>query len=181
MKNRSGDRFRGIALGLAGIILQVLLLAGCGYHFAGGGASAYPAIRSVFVEAFTNRTSEANADTIFRNSFNSQIVQRGHFRLAASREEADAILKGTIANLQSAPLSYRSTNLSAEDRLTVTLELSFEETRDGRVLWSNSAISLTGDYAVTSVGVTETSRRNALSKLADDTAEKAYRLMMSNF
>jgi hypothetical protein len=38
-----------------------------------------------------------------------------------------------------------------------------------------------GDYPVTTVGVTEGSRKNALTKLANDTAERAYRLMMSGF
>jgi hypothetical protein len=181
MKNRIGDRSQGIALHSVGTVLLVLLLAGCGYQFAGGGKSTYPAIRSVFVEAITNRTSEANADTIFRSAFNTEIVQRGRFKLAPSREAADAVLRGTILNLQASPLSYRTTNLSAEDRLTVTLELSFEEIESGRVLWSNGSVSLTGDYPVSSVGATETSRRNALTKLASDTAERAYRMMMSNF
>ena len=79
------------------------------------------------------------------------------------------------------PLAYKASNLSAEDRLTVTLEISFEERQSGRILWSDSAFSGTGDYPVTTVGVTETSRKNALIKLANDTAERAYRLMMSGF
>ena len=44
-----------------------------------------------------------------------------------------------------------------------------------------AAFSGTGDYPVTTVGVTETSRKNALIKLANDTAERAYRLIMSGF
>jgi hypothetical protein len=181
MENRIGDRrSRETGLRPAVAVLLILLLAGCGYHFAGGG-SAYPAIRSVFVDTFTNRTSEANADSIFRSAFNSYIVQRGHFKLAPSREAADAVFRGTILNLQASPLAYKATNLSAEDRLTVTLELFLEETESGKVLWSNGSVTSTGDYPVSSVGATETSRRNALTKLANDTAERAYRLMMSNF
>lgn len=167
---------------LAGAGIFFLLLAGCGYHFAGGGGETFhPAVRSVYVDAFINRTSEANVDNLLRTAFNSEFVQGGRFKLAVSPAEADAIFKGAIVTLVASPLAYKPTNLSAEDRITVVLELSLEESQTGKVLWSNRSFTSTGDYAVTSVGVTETSRRNALTKLAIDTAERAYRLMLSDF
>ena len=98
-----------------------------------------------------------------------------------SRAQADAVFRGTVLSLVASPLAYKSTNLSAEDRITVVLDLSFEESESGKVLWSNNAFSATGDYAVTLTGVTEASRRNALTKLASDAAERAYRLMIADF
>ncbi len=111
----------------------------------------------------------------------ARLSRNGHFKLARSPGEADAIFRGTILSLQSSPLAYKATNLSAEDRITVTLEISFEERESGRSIWADGAFTGTGDYPVTTVGVTETSRKNALIKLANDTAERAYRLMMSDF
>jgi hypothetical protein len=163
------------------MVLTALLLTGCGYSLQGGRGSFAPGVQTVFVDVFTNNTSEANADSIFRIAFSSLLVQNGHFKLAQSPGEADAILRGTILGLQSSPLAYKTTNLSAEDRLTVTLQISFEERESGKVLWANDAYTGTGDYPVTTVGGTESSRRNALTKLANDTAERAYRLMMSDF
>ena len=165
----------------AGVLLLVLLLAGCGYRFSGGGDAINPAIRTVFVDVFTNRTSEAYADGIFRTAFINRFVQDGRFKLAGSRGEADAICRGTIKMLQVSPLSYKAGNLSAEDRLTILMEISFEERESGRRIWSDGAFTGVGDYPVTTVGATETSRKNALIKLANDTAERAYRLMMSGF
>jgi hypothetical protein len=170
-----------VGSGYAGALILVFLLAGCGYRFSGGGESINPAIRTVFVDLFTNRTSEAYADTIFRSAFISRFVQEGRFRLAGSRAEADAICRGTIKMLQVSPLAYKAGNLSAEDRLTIVLEISFEERESGRRIWSDSAFTGVGDYPVTTVGSTETSRKNALIKLANDTAERAYRLIMSGF
>jgi Lipopolysaccharide-assembly len=163
------------------LLLSPILLAGCGYHFPGGGDAVAPGLRTVFVDVFTNRTSEANADNIFRTAFSNQIVQAGRFKLAPSRDEADVIFRGTILNLQALPLSFKPTNLAAEDRITVTLELSFEERESGRTIWADGAFTGTGDYRVTTVGVTEASRRDALTKLANDTAERAYGLMISGF
>jgi len=182
IKYRSGRHQRAGAAGWISAFLAVLVLAGCGYRFSGTIKSAYPAIKTVYVDVFNNRTGEANVENIFRSAFGSEIVQRGHFRLVSSREEADAVLRGTIADLQTAPLAYKTgTSFSAEDRITVTLELFFEATAGGKTLWSNSAYAGTVDYLVTAVGATETGRRNALTKLASDSAEKVYRLMMSDF
>ena len=165
------------------MVLTALLLAGCGYHLAGGGAeeSVAPGLRTVFVDVFTNRTGEAYAESIFRSAFISRFVQEGRFKLARSRGEADAILRGTILSLQASPLAYKATNFSAEDRITITLEIFFEERESGRTIWENRGYIGTGDYPVTTAGVTESSRKDALTKLAGDTAERTYRLMMSGF
>jgi len=163
------------------MLLAAVLLTGCGYHMAGGEETVAPGLRTVFVDVFTNRTGEAYAENIFRSAFISRFVQEGRFRLARSRGEADIICRGAVRSLQASPLSYKATNLSAEDRITVTLEISIEERESGRTIWANGAFTGAGDYPVTTVGVTEISRKNALTKLASDTAERAYRLMMSGF
>ena len=163
------------------MVLTALLLTGCGYRFAEGEESVSPALRTVFVDVFTNKTSEAYAESIFRSAFISRFVQEGRFKLARSRGEADMICRGTVRSLQAAPLAYKANNLTAEDRITVTLEISFEERESGRVDLGERCLYRDRDYPVTTVGVTEASRKNALIKLANDTAERAYRLMMSGF
>ena len=162
-------------------LLAALMLIGCGYRFAAGEESVDPAVRTIFVDVFTNKTSEAHAENIFRTAFINRFVQSGRFKLSSSRGEADAICRGTIRSLQVSPLAYKASNLAAEERLTITLEISLEERESGRVIWSDGSFTGTGDYTVTSVGVTEASRKNALVKLASDTAERAYRLMIAGF
>jgi hypothetical protein len=181
LKDKREHQPRGIDLCLTGVFLLVLMLSGCGYSFSGMSKSSYPAIQSVYVDTFTNRTSEANLDIHFRTAFGNQIVQQGHFKLASSRGEADAILRGAILSLQAAPLAYKTGSLSAEDRITVIIEIFFQERASGQILWANGSFTGTGDYRVTAVGATEANRRNSIIKLAGDSAEKAYRLMMSNF
>ncbi len=163
------------------LLLASLLFAGCGYRIAGEEESVAPAFRTVFVDTFTNKTGEAYADSIFRSAFIGRFVQEGRFKLARSRGEADMICRGTVRGLQAAPLAYKANNLTAEDRITVTLGISFEERESGRVIWADWSFVGTGDYPVTTVGVTESSRKNALVKLANDSAERVYRLMMSGF
>ncbi len=161
--------------------LIALLLIGCGYHMEGGRGTFAPDVRTVFVDVFKNNTSEANAESIFRTAFNDEIVKNGHFKIASGPGEADAIFRGTVLSMQSSTLAYQTTNLSAENRITVVLRLSFEERSSGKVLWEQETYTATGDYRVTAVGATEFSRREALTKMAKDAAERIYRLMLSDF
>ncbi len=182
MKDREKGRQFLSWLLYAGSVLLVLLLAGCGYRFVGGGDTAYPAIRTVFVDVFANRTSEAYAENIFRTAFINRFVQDGRFKLAGSRGEADAVFHGTIKNLVTYPLAYKASNLSAENRLDIiTGNILRGATERPDSLVEQRLFLVTGDYPVTTVGATETSRKNALIKLADDAAERAYRLLMSDF
>jgi hypothetical protein len=177
-KDKTGRRAAGWGVW---VVLAAVLLAGCGYRLAGTEETIVPSLKTVFVDVFTNKTGEPYAENIFRSAFISRFVQEGRFRLAGSRGEADVICRGTVRSLQASPLSYKASNLSAEDRLTVILEIALEERESGRTIWSDSAFTATGEYPVTTIGITETSRKNALTKLASDTAERAYRLMTSGF
>lgn len=163
------------------LLLASLFVAGCGYRFAGETEPVTSEFRTVFVDTFTNRTGEAYAENIFRSAFIGRFVQEGRFNLSRSRGEADLVCRGIVRSLQAAPLAYKATNLAAEERITVTLEIVFEERASGRAIWSDSFFVGTGDYPVTAAGITESSRRNALVKLAGESAERAYRLMMSGF
>ena len=77
-------------------LLAALMLIGCGYRFAAGEESVDPAIRTVFVDVFTNKTGEAHAENIFRTAFINRFVQSGRFKLGSRRGEADAVCRGTI-------------------------------------------------------------------------------------
>ena len=160
----------------------ILLVAACGYSFKPGGEYIDKGIQTVFVDVFVNKTSEANIENTFRAAFIDQFIQGKRFRIVESADRADAVFKGSIDNLTTGTLSYRTTNLAAEERYTVTLTLSFEERLGSRVIWSYPNLSSIQDYKVSSsTAETQTSRNTALAKLAGDTAERAYRLMMSGF
>jgi len=62
------------------------------------------------------------------------------------------------------------------------LSLTLEAQNPKKVLWTNSSFSGTQDYLMgNNLSVAQANKKNALTKLASDTAERAYRLMMSGF
>jgi outer membrane lipopolysaccharide assembly protein LptE/RlpB len=164
------------------VLYCFLLIAACGYRFIPDGEAFDKRIQKVFVDVFVNKTSEANVENTFRAAFIDQITQGRRFKLAGSPDEADAILKGSIESLTAAALSLQATSLAAEDRITVVLSLTLEAQNPKDVLWANSSLSGTQDYSMgNNLSVAQANKKNALIKLSNDTAERAYRLMISGF
>ena len=172
-------RLRGITV--VTFLLSVFLIAGCGYRFSPGGEYIDKKIKTVFVDTFSNKTSEANIENTVRNSFIDQFIIGGRFTLADRRENADAIFKGSVNSILTSPLSYQSTGLAAGERLSVGMELVFEEQETHKLIWTDKNFTAIQDYTFTDLNTRNTNRTNALTKLSNDGAEKAYRLMMSGF
>ncbi|HYA13507.1 MAG TPA: LptE family protein [Syntrophales bacterium] len=163
------------------VLLTTFLFSSCGYRFNPGGEYIDKTIRTVFIDNFSNRTSEANIENSFRTAFIDQFIIGGRFTLVDSREKADSVFKASINSLTISPMAYQKSVITQEERATITMELTFEDQINKKVIWANKSFSGYQDYTFTDVSTKETNRKNALVKLSNDTAERAYRLMMSGF
>jgi hypothetical protein len=159
-----------------------ILLFGCGYTFAPQGKYIDNRVQRVYVKAFDNKTAQAEIENYFRTAFINQFIQNSRFKIVNSEEAADAIVKGKIINLATSPLSYLKNDLAAEERVTVTLEVTFLENESGKIIWSSKNMTGTVDYALSDdINMLSFNRKSAFNKLAGDMAEKSFNLMMSGF
>ena len=180
----SGKKYKtllGAALLTGFLVIQILILTGCGYRATPGGEYIDKSIQTVFVDNFGNRTSEASVENMIRSALIDQFIKGRRLKLVDRRELADALCRGSIDGVTTAPLSYSKDNLAAEERITVTIEIILEEQAAGKVIWTDKSFSATQDYQFTDMTTRERNRKFALGKLSNDSAEKAYRLMMSGF
>lgn len=161
--------------------LSVFLVAACGYRFSPGGEYIDKKIRTVFVENLANKTSEANFENTVRSSFIDQFIIGGRFTLVERRDNADAVFKGSVNSLTTSPLSYQKSGLASGERLTLGMELVLEEEDTHKIIWNDKNFTAIQDYSYSDINTRQTNRSNALIKLSNDSAEKAYRLMMSGF
>jgi hypothetical protein len=164
------------------ICFATLLFLCCGYSFAPQGEHIDKRIQKVYVESFGNKTPQAEIENYVRTAFINQFIQYSRLKVVGSVEDADATVKGNIINFNTVALSYRANTLAAEERATVTMELTFRERESGKIIWSAKNINGTVEYKLEdNINLFPIIRKSALTKLANDTAEKAFNLMMAGF
>lgn len=166
------------------LIICVLcaILFGCGYSFTSRGESIDNRIQKVYVESFDNKTAQAEIENYVRTAFINQFIQNSRFKIVSSAEGADAVVRGKILNLNTSPLSYIKDGLAAEERAAVIIEVVFQDNSNGKVIWSAKNMTQSVDYKLNDdINLLPATRKQALMKMANDMAEKAFNLMMSGF
>jgi hypothetical protein len=162
-------------------VLYALIIA-CGYTFAPQGEYIDKKIVNIYVTQFENKTAQAEIENYVRAAFINQFIQASRFKIVESIEQADAIVKGSVLPLTTSPIAYRSSTIAAEERATMTLSVSFREKESGKGLWQSPNISGWVDYTVEQdINLLTATRKAAFIKLANDTAEKTFTLMMAGF
>lgn len=164
------------------ICISCALFFGCGYSFAPRGESIDNHIQKVYVDAFENKTDQAGIENYVRTAFINQFIQSSRFKIAPSIEGADGIVRGKILNLYTSTLSHLKSDLAAEERATVIIEVVFEDSANGKTIWESRDMTDSVDYALNEdINLLSNVRKQALMKLSNDMAEKAFNLMMSGF
>jgi hypothetical protein len=158
------------------------VIIACGYAFSPQGEYIDKRIQKIYVGPFDNKTAYADIENYVRSAFIEQFILTQRFKIVESAEIADATIKGSVLSLTTAPLSYRSTTIAAEERATMTLELTFREKENGKDIWKSPGISGTVDYTIGGdINTLPATRKTAFIKLSNDTAEKTFNQMMSGF
>ena len=164
------------------ICFSCSLLFSCGYSFAPRGESIDNRIQQIYVDVFENRTDQAGLENYVRTAFINQFIQNSRFKIAPAIEDADAIVRGKILNLHTSTLSHRKSDLAAEERATIITEIVFEDSTNGKTIWRTKDMTDSVDYALNEdINLLSNVRKQALMKLSNDMAEKAFNLMMSGF
>ncbi|HQL01631.1 MAG TPA: LptE family protein [Smithellaceae bacterium] len=167
---------------LAATAALCVVLSGCGYTFAPQGEHIDSSLRRIYVEPFVNQTAQSDLDNLVRAAFIDQFLQTSRFTVVQSLAEADASVSGAVTNLNTAPLSYRRSMLAAEERAVMVIQVSFIDRKSGKTIWSSRQVRNTIDYELEDdINSIVNTRKAAYEKLAQDTVERAFNLMMSNF
>ena len=159
------------------LLFLSLLILGCGYHF-NGVSDSLSGIRKIYVGNFPNKTDEAYLENIFRNALIDQFIRGNQFQVVGDETEADAVIRGTVLRISTSHVAYEDADLGAEERVSLTVQIVFEDRETGRTLWEDRNFSDTEDYLVMN---SLESKKKALIKLSNDMAERAYRLMIAGF
>jgi outer membrane lipopolysaccharide assembly protein LptE/RlpB len=129
-------------------LLPILVLTACGYGLVGRSNFLDPAINTIYVPAFVNRTTRVELEQRVTQAVSSEFVSRGRLRLVSAPNDAHAILRGSIDSFNIYPIAFdqgRATRYQVS--ITAKIEL-LDHRNEDKVLWQNDQYRFTENYEV---------------------------------
>jgi len=164
-----------------GLLALLLLLGGCGYHFAGRGGALPDDVRKIYVEPFANRTGKPLLDTLMTSRLSEELARMGSLRLWARPQGADALLSGSVLEYSARPLSYDSADDITEYRSRMQIEAVLRLASNDRVLWKGQ-LTRNEDYASSADRMAQRDNETeAIERLVELMARDLYARMMDDF
>jgi len=135
---------------IVGSVLLAFAVVSCGYHVDGRATRLPASIQTIAVPAFVNRSQQYQIEQTLTKAVVREFVTRTKYRIISQPgPDADAVLKGTVDNVQIAPLTFDSTTGRASTILVaVTMKVSLVD-RKGKVLFENQNYTFRDQYEVT--------------------------------
>lgn len=186
----------------------VVALAGCGYHVVGT-ADALPAdVRTLAVGQIGNGSREYGYERVIAFALEREIAVRRRFTVANGTAGADAVLSGRVIDVYTRPVAFGSNDQAVQYEVSVMIDLTLVNQRDGAVLWQAQRLREVDEYSASStvvvtsssefqqgtldavdidnpqfseIQLAETLRQRALQRLAAQTARDVYDQMMEGF
>jgi len=190
------------------VVAVVATVAGCGYHVVGT-ADVLPAeIRTLAVGDIGNGSREYGYERIIAFALEREIAIRRRFEVANSPAGADAVLSGRLVDVYTRPVAFGSNDQAVQYEVSVVIDLTLVNQRDGTVLWQAQRLREVDEYSAnstvvvtsssefqqgtldavdidnpqfTEIQLAETLRQRALNRLAAQTARDVYDQMMEGF
>lgn len=130
-------------------MIATAVLAACGYHTAGHSTGLPPAIQTIAVPGFENRSHTYRVEQILTSAVLHELVTRTKYRIEQNSDAtADAVLRGTVLSTSEAPLTYdRQTGRASSMEVTVTMAVRLVA-RDGHVLFEDPSYVFREQYEV---------------------------------
>lgn len=165
----------------APVLLFVALLAACGYHLPGQGASLPPGVETVHVELMRNRTAEPFLENGLTDSIVSEFVRGSAFGVFSGAAGADAILAGEITAYETTPVSYDANDEITEYRSRLHASFALRRAADGKILWKGD-LAWEEEYpASDDKAVQEDNEAAAVVVIEDRLAEELYFHVVDRF
>ncbi len=169
---------------IAPLLLGALMtISACGYSFSGRGLVVPKDARTIAILTFLNGTNEPNVDVELTNAVVSEFIADGRLRVV-DREEADLVLKGTVATFEVIPLSYTTDAYAQQYQIRLRVRVGLTD-RSGKVIQPEQVIEsgLISSYTVTigDISATKAAKQVALQNASKDFAKTIRSRILEGF
>jgi outer membrane lipopolysaccharide assembly protein LptE/RlpB len=163
------------------LCIALIFVTGCGYHLRGGGDALPEDIRTVALISFVNKTYDAEIELLISSALSAELSKGSRLDLVPE-PEADAIVSGTVLSIKDTPVSFSSSDVASEYRITVKVDVVLTRS-GGNVIWKGKGIEEVADYQSVPGNIEETERNRdeARQKLAVEMADLIYDRLFEGF
>lgn len=155
------------------LITTLILMSGCGvYSFTG--ASITPGVKSVSIQYFPNRASVAQPtlSQVFTDKLRDKFVSQSS--LTPVTDAGDLRFEGYISDYTVQPTAIQSSDVAALNRLTITVHVKFENTKDPKQNFETNFSRFADFDSKKDLSMVESGLINDISsQLVDDIFNKA--------
>jgi hypothetical protein len=184
--SRNGSRRSGRYGPVLGLTLAVAILcqAGCGYHVVGRTNNTLPAsVHTIAVPAFENATSVYRIEQRLTDAVVHELLARTSYRVVPKPEDGDAVLRGRVTNITSAPVIFDPVTGQATTILvTVVISVRLEDRMSGKLLYHNDGMVFREPYEIsTDIPSFFEEEGPGLDRLSRDFASRVVATILENF
>jgi outer membrane lipopolysaccharide assembly protein LptE/RlpB len=131
-------------------------LSACGYVLQGGGTVLPPDVKNIYIPKVENESTELGLADLVTDALRDQFDSYGAVTVVDKQSQADAVLRVRIVSLIQSVDTVSSTNTT--NQMDSTMVLAGELRRvTGKVLWSDSQIRVSKNFATNSSTVVTSS------------------------
>jgi len=182
-----------------------LVLAGCGYRFAGGGRTFAPELRTIGVRTLVNETREVGVEKRLAMAIEREFVLRGPLKVSKP-DDGDLVLTGTVKTAEDRPVAFNRDDEVLIYQTVLALDLDLRRRDTGKLVWKVRGLRVADDYETvasvivttssdfrkftlnpedlggfTDVQLAETRRRETLERMIENLARDVYDQIMEDF
>ncbi len=171
------------ALALASLFFTVLLSSACGYHVAGRAAHLPASWQTIAIPAFTNSTPRYRIEQRFTQAVIREFISRTKYRVVQDPLSADAVLRGQVLSIETAPVLFNTTTGEVTTMLvTIHVKVELLDNATKKSVYKNDDMVFRDEYQISSdVQSFFEEGDPALERMSRDIASKLVANAMENF
>jgi hypothetical protein len=168
------------------LVVSLVVLSGCGYHFSGEGPTPRPGLSRIAIPVFENDSGVPEAGSLFAGALRKEFLTKGHLDVVPV-DQAEAIFKGRIVNVYTAAVAHRAAQQTVLTRLNVVLNIRCVDAKTGAIIWQDPSFTFYEDYedslnpTAPDPIATYDNRRQALTFIAEQMASRIHDRFMTAF
>ena len=161
----------------------VVMLAGCGYHVGGHAQWMPKTIHTIAVPSFSNGTLRYKLARLLPEDIVRELHERTKYAMVADPNQADAVLKGTLASFNAFPIIFDpASGRAAGVEVVMTVQITLTERATGKVLLTRPALEFRQRYEIASDPQTYFDESGtAIERVARDASHTIVSTILENF